>query len=381
VGDTGPANGNSKPTVNSVKIASSVANQPAQNKLDPHTAGDLRAVEAAANSNESHPSVVAAAPKVPPQKRELALENTAAAPLNKTAQNTRQIAETKVQVGQETQGTKSIPAVQNLDQNHAAAPLVVSAAAREASLRGQIAQLEQLNATLESRLEEVKVKLMLAETQVERLSAIIDQRGDDDLRRFGGSSSRQPAGYGASGRPRVAEMPPAMDEGYARQGSRVIAMPDNGGEQPMRQAPRQGLGSAVSSAPSLMPASRVDTDRDTPIATVVSKKALVRSGPSESEAVLSTLATGAKVTVETQQGNWFRVIAPDGVRVWISAYDIAFGDTASVPATGKKALPPSSSVGAPQGNQPQAGGRTGQGESEEDTVNQAMELLRQAGAE
>jgi hypothetical protein len=72
---------------------------------------------------------------------------------------------------------------------------------------------------------------------------------------------------------------------------------------------------------------------DMPIATITARKANLRVGPSETDSPLMEVAYGTRLVVETRTGDWYRVIAPTGVRAWISAKVVAFGDTASTSPT------------------------------------------------
>ena len=54
------------------------------------------------------------------------------------------------------------------------------------------------------------------------------------------------------------------------------------------------------------------------VVTVRASSAYLRTGPSKEDSPLMTVARGTKLAVETKRGDWFRVIAPNGERTWIS---------------------------------------------------------------
>jgi hypothetical protein len=66
-------------------------------------------------------------------------------------------------------------------------------------------------------------------------------------------------------------------------------------------------------------------DQDMTIATVVADKAQLRTGPGMNNSPLMTVAKGTRLAVETRSGSWYRVIAPSGARAWVSSDVIDFG--------------------------------------------------------
>lgn len=66
---------------------------------------------------------------------------------------------------------------------------------------------------------------------------------------------------------------------------------------------------------------------DTPVATVVSEKANLRTGPGADNSPLMSVTRGTRLVVETKQGDWYRVISPTGTRAWVSSDVVAFGPT------------------------------------------------------
>jgi len=143
--------------------------------------------------------------------------------------------------------------------------------------------------------------LMLAETEVERLSDVVDERNDCVISKLSGKpvpARQQPS--------RLA--PPAS--------SRSPLQPPSSREP----------------APSAPVAQKVQADGEMPIATVVSQKAHLRTGPGKDNSPLMSVSVGTRLAVETRQGDWYRVITPRGTRAWVAGEVIKFGSDASVSA-------------------------------------------------
>jgi|GEM_PF-3053011 len=145
-----------------------------------------------------------------------------------------------------------------------------------ASLQSKLSSSERARAKLATELQEARNRLMIAETEVERLSARMD----------GGSRRSSPP-------VRTVNTPV------------VLAQP------PMAQQV------------SYLPMKR--DQQDMPVATVIVDKANLRTGPNMNDSPLMSISKGARLAIETRKGNWYRVIAPTGVRAWISSDMIAFG--------------------------------------------------------
>lgn len=76
---------------------------------------------------------------------------------------------------------------------------------------------------------------------------------------------------------------------------------------------------------------------DMQVATISTTKAHLRLGPGTKHSRLMTLRKGSRLAVETRQGEWYRVFAPNGQRAWIHASLVSFG-------TGSQSLNDGSSV-------------------------------------
>ena len=85
--------------------------------------------------------------------------------------------------------------------------------------------------------------------------------------------------------------------------------------------------------PRFNPVAKADNSIDSmPIATVTTPRAFLKTAPDNSSSVITVINQGVHLAVETKQGNWFRVISPTGVRAWINGLSIGFGTSGKIPA-------------------------------------------------
>ncbi len=143
-----------------------------------------------------------------------------------------------------------------------------------ADLSKKVQKLETQLATAQRRANEAQNRLMLAETEVERLSNVIDSRNRMTASKMGGNST-----VSAQNAPQV---------------------------------------SAKTAAP---------RTEDVPVVTVIAEKANLRTGPSGENSPLMAVSKGTRLVVEKREGEWYRVITPSGTRAWVSAEVVAFGPT------------------------------------------------------
>lgn len=148
---------------------------------------------------------------------------------------------------------------------------------RLASKERSVGEKDQTASQAVRELNETKARLMLAETQVERLSSIIEARNDCTISQLTGETRQRPA-----------PAPAAT--------SRLPVVP------------------------------KVESSAEMPIATVVKKKVYLRTGPGKNNSPLMAVSEGTRLAVETMQGEWYRVITPTGARAWVAAESIAFGN-------------------------------------------------------
>lgn len=125
---------------------------------------------------------------------------------------------------------------------------------------------------LEKELQETKNKLLVAETEIERLNSII-------------SSQNNPTSQD-------------KDQNTAVIFSTAKARISNG-------------------------------DPDAAIVTVVTDTATLRTAPSETSTKIMEVDNGQRLRVDDRQGDWFRISTSSGMRAWISAGHVAFGPSES----------------------------------------------------
>lgn len=132
---------------------------------------------------------------------------------------------------------------------------------------------------LRRQLEETRDRLILAETEVDRLSSFLRQHNASVLSKY----STAPAN------PRGSQAPVVN----AASMSRAVQPP---AEEAL-------------------------------VATITVDKANLRTGPGQQHSPLLTVARGTRLTVEKRQGEWYRVVAPTGERAWISSEVVSFGSS------------------------------------------------------
>jgi hypothetical protein len=158
------------------------------------------------------------------------------------------------------------------------------------ALQSRVSSSEVRIRQLMTELQQTREELLLAETEVERLSRIIEARNIENVRKL-----RNP----------TAEARAVLTSHQNPQPTRVTGV----------------------SAPT--PASRVverpKEEQALPIATVLVDKANLRTGPGLNNSVLLTVSKGSRLVVEKRQGEWYRVIAPTGERAWLSGAVVNFG--------------------------------------------------------
>ncbi len=164
-----------------------------------------------------------------------------------------------------------------------------------AELRRQLEATQRRLRDSTTELNESRNRLIIAETEVERLSNVLEQRNRSTLARVA---------------PEVAQ-----SEAARRQ----------------YQVPL-----AVANAPQRPEPTRVKhaepVKSDMLIGTISVEKAHLRSGPGKNNSPLMSVSNGTRLVIETRQGSWYRVITPTGTRAWVASEVLSFGgDTSSSP--------------------------------------------------
>ena len=167
---------------------------------------------------------------------------------------------------------------------------IVDRSAEVAQLQRDLSQERRQNSELSSELDKTRARLMTAETEVDRLSALLEGQDRRSAERFSPGVARAPQRSNNT-----------RDSSQISSGAASIA-PAN--------APQVGLGGELS------------------IVTVAVEKAVARTAASRDSSPLMALNRGTKLIVESRSGEWLRVLTPAGVRVWVTADSVASGQAA-----------------------------------------------------
>ncbi|NLF25455.1 MAG: SH3 domain-containing protein [Deltaproteobacteria bacterium] len=160
---------------------------------------------------------------------------------------------------------------------HSKAKSIESLSKDNSALRARLASNERHTEALLAKMKEMRNQLLIAETEILRLSTMIDERNRTSLARFSGKTEKA--------------------------------------------KPKE-----VAKAPSLLSrAQEVKASEDMPIATVMVDNANLRSGPGKNHSPIMSVSKGTRLAIETRQGDWYRVVAPTGARAWIDAKIVNFG--------------------------------------------------------
>jgi hypothetical protein len=143
----------------------------------------------------------------------------------------------------------------------------------------KVSDLELRLRNKDKELQETRARLLLAETQVERLSSIIDRINKQKVAGF--MSGAEPTRQIQESAPRVTQAVSSVS---------VQAKPD-----------------------------------DTLVGIVSASKAHLRSGPSTNDSPIMTVSKGTRLVVETRNNEWYRIITPTGSRAWINSSMLKFG--------------------------------------------------------
>ncbi len=172
---------------------------------------------------------------------------------------------------------------------------------QSADLQRQLDTARKNSRELSKELEETRNRLIIAETQVERLSSVIEERNRTNLSRYS---------------------PPVKKQ------TTSVQTPSK-----TYQAPRPANNQRQPAQQNQQPQAEKASD-EMPVATVISDKAHLRTGPGKDNSPLMTVSRGTRLAVETRSGEWFRVISPTGARAWVSSDVLSFGGS---PAGGNQA--------------------------------------------
>jgi molecular chaperone GrpE (heat shock protein) len=71
------------------------------------------------------------------------------------------------------------------------------------------------------------------------------------------------------------------------------------------------------------------SDDSSTIITVVAESGALRTAPNSTSSIIMEVDSGARLAVDDRRGDWFRISTSSGMRAWISAAEVAFGPTNS----------------------------------------------------
>ncbi len=185
------------------------------------------------------------------------------------------------------------------------------------SLRRRLNSTESQLASLRKELDKVKGQRMLAETEVERLSRVLEERDRAGLvsSRILSSNSSNSSSTNIASR--------------AKLGTRSLSHTKEERFTEPAQPERVQTGDNKSSA--LVTTRPVE---DVQVATVVSPKAYLRTGPGTENSPLMAVTEGTRLVVETRRGGWYRVVSPTGTRAWVASSVLSFSPFAGDKSSG-----------------------------------------------
>lgn len=169
-----------------------------------------------------------------------------------------------------------------------AAKLKVSSLEKaNSATNAQLEKSKAREAALLQEVQEIRNRLIIAETEVERLSSILESKNRSQLSKYSPKSA-----------------------------------------QP--KTTTQGSVGAVNAAPKPHN-QKVQGGMDT--ATVIADKAHLRAGPGKDNSILMDVPKGTRLAIETRRGDWYMVIAPTGERAWVSGDVLVFGEASRDPSS------------------------------------------------
>ena len=188
---------------------------------------------------------------------------------------------------------------------------------RLASQQASVSSLQRSNGDLRRQLEtfqrklrdatkelvESRNRLMIAETEVERLSISLEQRNRSNLARVAPGM----VGVQSVRSYRAPQQLSSQLTSSHQAASRQVA--------PVASAPQRAVAPAVNAK----------VKPDMLVATVIADKANLRSGAGKNNSPLMTVSRGTRLAVETRTGDWYRVITPTGTRAWVNSEVLSFG--------------------------------------------------------
>jgi Bacterial SH3 domain len=152
------------------------------------------------------------------------------------------------------------------------------------------AQARQIK-KLQAGLSDAKLRLAIAETQVERLSSLLQNSQKD-----------QPL-YKDPLPPKSSNVPSTVSE-TSDEVESSSREPFSSSGQKLREAP-------------ITP--KLENRDAVPIATVTAIQVNLRAAPQRGSGIIATVPQGTRLIVEKQNGSWYRIISPTGLRAWVQS--------------------------------------------------------------
>jgi len=193
-----------------------------------------------------------------------------------------------------------------------------------AQLKERLVALESKQQRLTDELKKAHSDLLIAETEVERLSALLNQRNELVINRVD-KKNRYKYNH-------TDNQNQVNNRGSFAEDKLFGANP--------RQSQFSKLNRPTSNDHTV--AEQVDAPGEMPIATVIVTKAHLRTGPGKDHSPLLSVSEGTRLAVETREGEWYRVITPTGARAWVAGEVIKFGNKASIAAVKSPSIKPPS---------------------------------------
>lgn len=153
----------------------------------------------------------------------------------------------------------------------------------ESSSQKELASAKMKIQSLLKELDETKSRLIISETEVERLASLLESRNVSQLEQMNVTTPQK-------ARVDIKSIKPLS------------------AEEPM-------IGERAT--------------KDIPIATVIAPAVSLKLGPSLQSSTLSQATEGMKLPVEGSQGGWYRVVSPSGARAWIPSQAVTLGKKVS----------------------------------------------------
>ena len=213
-------------------------------------------------------------------------------------------------------------------------------------LQKELSLSSKKNLDLTKKLDETKRQLMLAETQVERLSKIIETRNTEINSRLGSFATAGSRENDTNSNSRMLQNSELIEKKKA-----IPERVSKSNETTSEGDSLTDFEKFDESDPTYKVGVPKNTQSNTltPILTVKVQRAYLRLSPSDESSIVMDLEAGTKVTAEKKQGQWYQVISPNGVRAWIKAEHVGVGNT-----TLKRSIAPAQQ---PQSYRPQKSSR------------------------